>query len=82
MQDQFSMLQHYSLCIFQGKSVCLFKLEILLNGKSVDALSSIAHETQLKTIGKTFCEKLKDVIPRYVFMSDGLYPGLAHKCLP
>eukprot|EP00112_Aurelia_sp_Birch-Aquarium-sp1_P026326 Seg928.1 transcript_id=Seg928.1/GoldUCD/mRNA.D3Y31 product="Translation factor GUF1-like mitochondrial" protein_id=Seg928.1/GoldUCD/D3Y31 len=43
------------------------KLDIMLNGKAVDALSCIVHETQTKTIGKLLCAKLKDVIPRQLY---------------
>ena len=42
----------------------LIKLEILLNGERVDALSMIIHQDKAYTIGRTFVERLKDIIPR------------------
>jgi len=50
---------------YQKTVIC--KLDILLNGKTVDALSSIVHETQGKTLGKLLCMKLKDLIPRQLY---------------
>jgi len=43
------------------------KLEIMLNGKSVDALSTIVHKTKAKDVGKSYCFKLKNSIPRQLF---------------
>eukprot|EP00795_Rhopilema_esculentum_P000614 gene614-10308_t len=43
------------------------KLDILLNGKPVDALSCITHESQTKTVGKALCAKLKELIPRQLY---------------
>lgn len=45
----------------------LAKLDILLNGESVDALSTLTHETNAVTFGRRICEKLKDLIPRQQF---------------
>ncbi|MFC2157951.1 elongation factor 4, partial [Acidobacteriota bacterium] len=42
----------------------LIKLEILLNGERVDALSMIIHQEKAYNIGRTFVERLKDIIPR------------------
>lgn len=39
-------------------------MEILLNGKLVDELSSIVHTSKVQTIGKRMCFKLKEIIPR------------------
>ncbi|HRP01439.1 MAG TPA: translation elongation factor 4 [Candidatus Kapabacteria bacterium] len=45
----------------------LVKLDILLNGDAVDALSSIVHRNKSYDWGKKLCEKLKDLIPRQMF---------------
>ncbi|GAB6281848.1 MAG: translation elongation factor 4 [Ignavibacterium sp.] len=45
----------------------LVKLDILLNGDSVDALSMIVHRNKSFDWGRKVCEKLKDLIPRQLF---------------
>ena len=45
----------------------LVKVDVLINGNSVDALSALIHADNAYTIGKKMCEKLRELIPRQQF---------------
>lgn len=55
----------YELAGYQKSS--LIKLDILLNGDVVDALSFIVHSEKAYERGRRICEKLKNLIPRQLF---------------
>jgi GTP-binding protein LepA len=45
----------------------LVKMDMLLNGKAVDALSTIVHRDRAYEVGRSLAQKLKNVIPRQLF---------------
>ncbi|MBO4956699.1 MAG: elongation factor 4 [Rickettsiales bacterium] len=45
----------------------LIKLQILVNGEPVDALSLMIHRSRAESRGRILCEKLKDLIPKQMF---------------
>jgi GTP-binding protein LepA len=53
--------------IYEYKKSDLVKMDILLNGEKVDALSTIVFRENSFTIGNKLATKLKDVIPRHLF---------------
>lgn len=46
----------------------LVKLDILLNGDRVDALSALIHRTKAYEFGRKICNKLKDLLPKQQFV--------------
>ena len=45
----------------------LVKLDMLLNGEPVDALSALVHRDKAQAFGKKICSRLKDLLPRQQF---------------
>ena len=60
----YASFDYYQNCYKEAK---LVKLDILLNGEQVDALSTLIHVDNAYVFGKKMCEKLKDLIPRQQF---------------
>ena len=53
--------------LIDQRAAKLVKLDILLNGEPVDALSSLIHFENAQSFGRRMCEKLKELIPRQQF---------------
>ncbi|KAI8056941.1 translation factor GUF1, mitochondrial [Syncephalis plumigaleata] len=45
----------------------LVKMDVLLNGKPVDALATVMHRSQVQNVGRSWAKRLKDVIQRQLF---------------
>jgi GTP-binding protein LepA len=52
---------------YEYRSSDMVKIEILLHGESVDALSFITHRTRSLANSRSICEKLKGLIPKHMF---------------
>ncbi len=46
----------------------LVKMDILLNGEVVDALSALVHRTKAVSLGRKICKRLKELLPRQQFV--------------
>ncbi len=55
----------YTPIDYRGSDIV--KMDILLNGEKVDALSSLIHRSRSHDFGKKLCEKLKELLPRQQF---------------
>ena len=55
----------YSPLRFEASN--LVKLDIKLNGESVDALSALVHRTKAEAFGRKICKRLKELLPRQQF---------------
>ena len=55
----------YELAEYQEAE--LAKVSILINEEPVEALSFIAHKTEVEKRGRAICERLKELIPRHMF---------------
>lgn len=55
----------YEIIEFRPSQLC--KLDIMLNGEKVDALSAIIHRDKAYAWGRRLCEKLKEILPQQMF---------------
>ncbi len=57
----------FDYAISEYRTGNLVKMQILVNGDPVDALSIMVHRDKAEYRGRTMCERLKDLIPRHLF---------------
>jgi GTP-binding protein LepA len=62
------------------KQSVLVKVDVMLNGDPVDALSALIHKDNAYDIGKKMCLKLKELIPRQQFMI-AIQAGIGNKII-
>lgn len=56
----------YHMIDYRGTD--LVRLDIMLNGEPIDALSALVHRSKAENFGRKVCKKLKDILPRQQFM--------------
>lgn len=61
----YASFDYYPLDYRESKIV---KMDILLNGDKVDALSALIHQSRTQDFGRKLCSKLKELLPRQQFM--------------
>ena len=59
----------------------IVKMDILLNGDKVDALSALIHRSRAQEFGRKLCEKLKELLPRQQFQI-AIQAAIGAKLLP
>ncbi len=57
----------FDYVMYDYRASKLVKLDILLNGEPVDALSTLTHFENAESFGRRMCEKLRELIPRQQF---------------
>ena len=70
--DRLKSISH-GYASFEWQIICyqqsdIVKIDILLNGEKMDALALMTHKTRAESKGRELCKKLKDLIPRQMFV--------------
>ncbi|MFN7213496.1 MAG: translation elongation factor 4 [Lysobacteraceae bacterium] len=60
----YASLDYHFLCFEGGPFV---RVDVLINGDKVDAMSMILHRTQAERRGRDLCERMRELIPRQMF---------------